>query len=51
MNLENYFYVFPEVVPSRLCDDLIHYGEQKTKKIALTGENAQQPKTDRDWET
>jgi PKHD-type hydroxylase len=49
MNLENYFYVFPEVVPSRLCDDLIHYGEQKTKKIALTGENAQQPKTDQDF--
>lgn len=49
MNLENYFYVFPEVLPSRFCDDLINYGEQKTKQVALTGDYVKTPETNQDF--
>jgi PKHD-type hydroxylase len=38
MNLENYYYVFEGAVPSRLCDDLVAYGEQQATQVALTGD-------------
>ena len=37
MNLQNYFYVYPEAIPHRLCDDLVNYGNSKTSNIATTG--------------
>lgn len=49
MNLQNYFYVFSQGLPSRLCDDLINYGEQKTKQIALTGDSNKIPDNDQDF--
>tara|TARA_S200000501_G_C20837704_1_gene750148 strand:+ start:1331 stop:1951 length:621 start_codon:yes stop_codon:yes gene_type:complete len=49
MNLENYFYVFSGGLPSRLCDDLITYGEQKTQEIAMTGNQLQAPKNKQDF--
>ena len=49
MNLENYFYVFSGGLPSRLCDDLITYGEQKTQEIAMTGNQSQVPKNKQDF--
>jgi len=49
MNLENYWYVFQEAVPSRICDDIIAYGEQQTEQTALTGEfQNKPPKDDKD---
>jgi len=38
MNLENFYYCFEAAVPSRICDDLVSYGEQQATQIALTGE-------------
>lgn len=49
MNLENYFYVFPQGLPSRICDDLINYGEQKTQQVALTGDQIKEPENDQDF--
>lgn len=49
MNLENYFYVVSEGLPSRLCDDLINYGEQKTQEIARTGDESEVPKSKQDF--
>ena len=49
MNLENYFYVFSGALPSRLCDDLINYGEQKTKLTAITGDFIKEPETKQDF--
>ena len=37
MNLQNYFYVYPEAIPHHLCDDLVNYGNSKTSNIATTG--------------
>ena len=49
MNLENYFYVVSQGLPSRLCDDLINYGEQKTQEIAKTGDSSPDPKSNQDF--
>tara|TARA_R100001460_G_scaffold94003_2_gene136030 strand:+ start:1086 stop:1706 length:621 start_codon:yes stop_codon:yes gene_type:complete len=49
MNLENYFYVFSGALPSRLCDDLVNYGEQKTKLTATTGDFIKEPETAQDF--
>ena len=49
MNLENYFYVVSQGLPSRLCDDLINYGEQKTQEIAKTGDQNEAPKSKQDF--
>ena len=38
MILENPYYCFEAAVPSRICDDLVSYGEQQASQIALTGE-------------
>lgn len=49
MNLENYFYVFSQGLPSRICDDIINYGEQKTQQIAMTGDLIKKPETAQDF--
>ena len=49
MNLDNYFYVFSEGLPSRLCDDLVNYGEQKTQQVAITGDQVKKPETEQDF--
>jgi len=38
MNLENYYYYFKSVLPSRFCDDIIKYAKLQQEQIALTGE-------------
>lgn len=38
MNLENYYYVFQGAVPPRICNDIIRYGEEQAKQVALTGD-------------
>lgn len=37
MNLENYFWCYPEALPSRLCDDIIRMGESLPDSIGVTG--------------
>lgn len=37
MNLQNYFYVVPKAVPSRICDDIIRFGENQVSQIGITG--------------
>ena len=38
MNLENFYCVYPNVLSSRICDDIIRYGEQQAQATALTGD-------------
>jgi len=38
MILENYYYVFEQAVPNRICNDIIKYGEQQSKQMGITGE-------------
>ena len=37
MNLENYYWFFQNVVPARICDEIIKYGLQLKERMALTG--------------
>ena len=37
MNLENYYWAFQEVVPARICDQIIQHGLSKQESIARTG--------------
>lgn len=37
MNLETYFYIFPNCVPRRICDDIINYGLQQSEEVGITG--------------
>ena len=37
MNLNNYYYYFPEVLSPKFCNDVISYGKQQEDKVALTG--------------
>lgn len=38
MNLNNYWYIFEKVIPDRICDDIIQYGQQQADQIAITGD-------------
>ena len=38
MNLKWYYWYFQSVIPERLCDDIVCYGKEQTKQIALTGD-------------
>ena len=43
------FYVFEGAIPSRLCDDLVRYGEQQVALTALTGDFGEEvPKDQKD---
>jgi PKHD-type hydroxylase len=37
MNLKWYYWYFKSVIPERICDDIIRYGQQQNKTVALTG--------------
>jgi PKHD-type hydroxylase len=37
MNLHNYFYYFKSVLPHKLCDDIINFGESQNTGQAITG--------------
>ena len=37
MNLTNYYWYFQSAVPSRVCDDIIKYGQQLQDQMAVTG--------------
>ena len=38
MNLESYFFVFDQAVPSSICDDIVAYGNSKNEQMAVTGD-------------
>ena len=40
MLLENYYWYFKSAVPSRICDDIVKYGNQLKRQTALTGNDA-----------
>ena len=37
MNLQNYYWYFQSAIPSKICDDILEYGNSLEKQIALTG--------------
>ena len=37
MNLTNYYWYFQSAVPSRICDDIVKYGQQLQDQMAVTG--------------
>ena len=37
MNLKWYYWYFQSVIPKRICDDIVRYGKEQDKEIALTG--------------
>ena len=37
MNLQNYYWYFQSAIPSKICDDILEYGNSLEKEIALTG--------------
>ncbi len=41
MNLEYYYWFFKSVIPKRLCEEIIQYGNSKTEITALTGDKTE----------
>ena len=39
MNLTNYYWYFQSAIPSRICDDIVKYGQQLQDQMAVTGGN------------
>ena len=37
MNLKNYYWYFQSVIPERICDDIVKYGNSLQDQIAVTG--------------
>ena len=37
MNLQNYYWYFTSVIPHKICDEILGYGNSREKEIALTG--------------
>ena len=37
MNLKYQYWWFDSVIPERLCDEIVRYGNEQNKNIALTG--------------
>ena len=37
MNLTNYYWYFKSAVPSRICDEIVKYGQQLQDQMAVTG--------------
>jgi len=37
MNLKWYYWYFQSAIPERICDDIVRYGQEQTKQIAITG--------------
>jgi hypothetical protein len=36
MQLENYYWCFKGAIPSRICDDIIKYGNDQTEGVGIT---------------
>ena len=39
MNLKWYYWYFKSAIPERICDDIVRYGKEQKKEIAVTGNN------------
>src|SRR6056300_740021 len=37
MNLKYYYWYFQSAIPERICDDIVRYGKEQKKEMALTG--------------
>ena len=37
MNLKYYYWFFQSAIPKRICDDIVRYGKEQNKEMALTG--------------
>ena len=37
MNLKWYYWYFQSAIPERICDEIVRYGKEQDKEIALTG--------------
>ena len=37
MNLKWYYWYFQSVIPERICDEIVRYGKEQDKQMALTG--------------
>ena len=37
MNLTNYYWYFQSAIPSRVCDEIVKYGQQLKDEMAVTG--------------
>ena len=37
MNLKWYYWYFQSAIPERICDDIVRYGQEQKKEMALTG--------------
>ena len=41
MNLTNFYYYFKSVIPERICDDIVKYGNQmKSEKAGIDNDNS-----------
>jgi len=40
MNLSNYYWYFQSVIPKKICDDILKYGKEKQKSLALVGSHS-----------
>ena len=38
MNLKYQYWYFQSVIPERICDDIVRYGQEQSKQTALTGD-------------
>ena len=39
MNLKWYYWYFKSAIPEKICDDIVRYGKEQNKEIAITGSN------------
>tara|TARA_R100001480_G_scaffold147631_2_gene146598 strand:- start:287 stop:550 length:264 start_codon:yes stop_codon:yes gene_type:complete len=37
MNLKYYYWYFQSAIPERICDEIVRYGKEQNKQMALTG--------------
>jgi PKHD-type hydroxylase len=37
MNLQNYYWYFQSVIPERICDDIVKYGNKHSDKLGVVG--------------
>jgi len=37
MNLNNYFWIFKEIIPPRICDEILRLGKSNSPVVAVTG--------------
>jgi PKHD-type hydroxylase len=43
MNLTNYYWYFQNVIPERICDDIVRYGKSLQDQMAVTGGYGNRP--------